>query len=457
MSDLFAKLHDRPKDFNRNKPMLVPMSLSAFIEINMKPYRKYSGFILIIVITLFSPVSLVLGQKVNYDESAVPAYKLPEVLIANDGSVIKDKKQWESIRRPELLELFSSQMYGKTPTEQILVNYQELAENKQALGGKATIKQIQLSFSNNNRIVNTILLLVLPNHVKKKVPIIVGYNYKGNHSVMADSTILYSDNFKLVRDPKHQDWTRAVQANRWDFEQIIKRGYAVATMCYHDIFPDQEGFKQHSISALFSDYPNTNADAWEAIGAWAWGSSRIVDYLETLPQIDKNRIAILGHSRHGKAALWAAAQDPRFRIVISNNSGEGGAALAKRKFGETIAIVSNIKPFWFAKNLNQYHHREEDMPFDQHMLLALIAPRPLYVASAEQDLWADPKGEFLALYHAGPVYDLYHKKGINNQTMPGLHQPIMFDVGYHIRAGIHDVNSYDWFCYLKFLDLHAKK
>ncbi|MFZ4263099.1 acetylxylan esterase [Sphingobacterium sp. HJSM2_6] len=420
-------------------------------------YNRHVHRLLGFTLAFLLSTSTLFAQKINYDEALVPVYELPELLKSNNGTLIKTKKEWENIRKPELLEIFSSQMYGRTPSESISVQYEQIAENTRALGGKATIKQIKLSFSNNNNVVNAILLLVLPNQVKGKVPIIVGYNYKGNHSVMTDSSIIYSENFKLVRDPKHQDWIRGIQSNRWDFEQIIQKGYAVATMCYHDIFPDQEGFKAHSIAALFSDYPNTKTDAWEAIGAWAWGSSRIVDYLETLPYIDQKRIAILGHSRHGKAALWAAAQDPRFNIVIANNSGEGGASLAKRKFGETIAIVSSIKPFWFAKQLNQYHHREEDMPFDQHMLLALIAPRPLYVASAENDLWADPKGEYLALYYASPIYALYRKQGLTNASLPKLHQPILQDVGYHIRAGIHDVNAYDWYCYLKFLDQHAKK
>lgn len=394
------------------------------------------------------------SQQVNYDESLVGSYELPDVLRSNDGTKIDSKQKWEKIRRPELLETYSSLVYGRTPTEEIPVSYELLTENKQALNGLATMRQVKITFSKNGKTVNALLLLMLPNHVKKKIPMFVGYNFKGNHSTIADSSILYSENFKLVREPDHLDWVRGVQAKRWDYTQIIKRGYGVATMCYHDIFPDKDGFKDYSIAALFSDYCSRQqaGDNWEAIGAWAWGSSRIVDYLETLPEIDKRRLAIIGHSRQGKAALWAGAQDPRFRIVISNDSGEGGAALSRRNYGETLAIVTGIKPAWFAKNLNTYHGREKEMPFDQHMLIALMAPRPVYVASAEEDRWADPKGEYLSAYHAGPVYALYKKKGLPSETPPAVHQPIYNSVGYHIRAGIHDVNSYDWFCYLNFFD-----
>lgn len=402
--------------------------------------------------------SLANGQVVNYDESKVPDYTLPELLRSTSGQQINNKKQWETIRRPEILDLFSSEMYGRTSNEVITVTYELLSENKDFLKGKATMRQVKMSFSKNGKTLNTLLLLILPNHVKKKIPVIVGYNFKGNHSTIADSSILYSDNFKLVRKPSHNDWIRGIQSNRWDYEQIIGRGYGIATMCYHDMFPDEEGFKDQSAAALFSDYGErlNQEDNWEAIGVWAWGSSRIVDYLETIKEIDQGKIALLGHSRQGKAALWAGAQDLRFSLVISNNSGEGGAALAKRKFGETIAIVSNIKPFWFSKSLNKYHNKEEEMPFDQHMLIALIAPRPVYVASAEEDLWADPKGEYLSAYFASPVYQLYRKKGLMNATHPNIHQPIYNDIGYHIRAGIHDVNSYDWYCYLNFADKHFK-
>lgn len=218
-----------------------------------------------------------------------------------------------------------------------------------------------------------------------------------------------------------------------------------------------KGLKDYSIVSLFKDYNKQPqpSDEWQAIGAWAWGSSRILDYLEQ--QEDTGKTILMGHSRQGKAALWAGAQDPRFTIVISNDSGSGGAALSRREYGETIKIVSGIKPPWFAPALNKYHDNEKNMPFDQHELIALMAPRPVYVASAEEDRWADPKGEFLSAYHASPVYELYGLKGISSDRMPQTEQPVVNShVGYHIRKGIHDVTRYDWTQFMNFADFHFK-
>lgn len=397
-------------------------------------------------------------KDVNYDESKVPPYTLPALLTTESGQPVTTVAQWEQQRRPELLELFSSQMYGRTPADQIAVSYEVLTENPRALGGKATSRQVKLLFSNGTKTLEALLLMYLPNNGAKQVPMFVGYNFKGNHSTTLDTAILYSKNFALVKEEGHPDWERGCQASRWSYNDIIDRGYGVATMCYHDIFPDKPGLKDHSIVSLFPGYGSGNEapDEWQAIGAWAWGSSRIVDYLTTVPRVDTTHIAIMGHSRQGKAALWAGAQDTRFKIVISNDSGEGGAALSRRKYGETLAIVSSIKPAWFCPAYDAYHGREEDLPFDQHELLALMSPRAVYVASAQDDQWADPKGEYLGAYHASPVYALYGLHGLPSATPPAIHQPIMQDIGYHIRAGKHDVTRYDWLAFLDFADKHFK-
>lgn len=415
---------------------------------------------IVATIVLVSIVSQTMAQEgINYDESKVPQYELPALLKSASGQMITTRKAWETIRRPELLEVFASQMYGRTPKDKIGVTYSVLEEHAKAMQGKATRKQVKFTFSNGSKKIEAMLLMFIPNHVKGKAPVIIGYNYKGNQSTVKDSAILYSPGLYLVREPNHPDWVRGSQSSRWSFEQMIDRGYAVATMCYHDIFPDQKGLKDHSIASLFPGYdPQTQkGDTWQAIGAWAWGSSRIMDYLETQKNIDTKKSVIMGHSRQGKAALWAGAQDTRFQIVISNDSGSGGAALSKREYGETIEKVSSITPAWFCPAFSQYARNEKNIPFDQHELIALMAPRPVYIASAEEDRWADPKGEFLAAYHAGPVYNLYGLIGLETMHMPGIHQPIMHDVGYHIRSGIHDVTAYDWLRFMDFADKHFRR
>jgi len=394
----------------------------------------------------------------NYDESLVPPYELPELLLTFNGERITIVEAWER-HRADLLDLFAREMYGSTPTETIPVRYELLAENPEALDGKAIGKQVKFVFSNGEKEHEAYLLLYVPKSALAPVPVFVGYNYKGNHSTTTEPDIRYSPKFKLVREEGHPDWERGNQASRWAFADIIDRGYAVATMCYHDIFPDVPGMKDHSIMPLFSGYGMSleAPDTWQAIGAWAWGSSRIVDYLATEPMVNIDQVAIMGHSRHGKAALWAGAQDPRFKVVISNNSGEGGAALSRRKYGERLAAVASIQPAWFCPAFDRYHGREEHRPVDQHQLIALMAPRAVYVASAVEDLWADPKGEYLAAYHASPAFELYGQEGLPSETMPDLHMPLMHGIGYHIRAGKHDVTRYDWLRYLDFADLHFQR
>lgn len=416
--------------------------------------KVYIGLIAWLVATC-----LYAQQNANYDESKVPAYTLPELLLTNNGEKISGKRQWEKQRRPELLELFASQMFGRTPEGNIDVAYEIVAENLNAMNGKATSKQVKFIFSNGKKKNEALLLMYIPNKPKGKVPVFIGYNFQGNHTTTFDITVLYSPVLHLVYEPGHPDWKRGTQTSMWSYDEIIDRGYAIATMCYHDIYPDKPEFRDQSIVSLFPEYDPGHIvpGEWQSIGAWAWGLSRIVDFMETQKEIDCKKIALMGHSRQGKAALWAGAQDERFRIVISDNSGCGGAALFRRKFGETAAVINDRFPHWFCKNFHQYNNREEELTVDQHQLIALIAPRKVYVASAEEDLWADPRGEFLAAYHAGPVYRLYGLTAIDTDEMPELHKPIMGDIGYHIRAGVHGVTEYDWERYLDFADKHFKK
>lgn len=396
----------------------------------------------------------------NFDEAKVPAYTLPDPLLLASGEKVRDAKTWTSKRRPEILELYRTEMFGRSPAKPARLNYEVASVDKQALGGKAVRKQIAIYFTSKTDGPRMDVLLYLPADARKPVPVFVAVGFSGNQTVAADPGVKLGNEWVMNRETKTYakqqatEESRGRSAQQWQVDQILAHGYGLATVYCGDIEPDFTGGLPYGIRPLFYKAGQTGpaADDWGAIGAWAWGLSRIMDYLEKDRDVDARRIAVFGHSRMGKTAIWAGAQDTRFSLVISNESGEGGAAIARRDYGERTKDLNRSFPYWFCGNFKKWDDREDAMPFDSHMLLALMAPRPLYVASAEGDQWSDPKGEFLGAVNASPVYELFGKHGIAADPMPGLRQPAGVTVRYHIRDGKHDVTAYDWEQYLKFAD-----
>lgn len=396
----------------------------------------------------------------DYDESKVPPYVLPDPLVLADGGKVADARTWKEKRRPELLRLFETHMYGRTPAGGPRPRFTVRGTDGQALGGKATRTEVAIAFGDGPKAPGMELLLYLPNAARGPVPVFLALNFQGNHAVHADPGISLStgwipSSYAGVVSNRATEASRGSEAKRWPIETILDRGYGVATAYYGDLFPDRADGAADSVLTLFPG--ERGPDAWGAVGAWAWGLSRALDYLETLPAVDARRVAVLGHSRLGKAALWAGAQDPRFAMVLSNESGSGGAALNKRIYGETVQAITTRFPHWFAPGFNRYAGREAALPMDQHELIALVAPRPVYVASAEEDLWADPRGEFLAALHADPVYRLLGTDGLPAREMPAVNQPVQGTIGYHVRSGAHDLTDYDWRQYLAFADRHWRR
>jgi hypothetical protein len=368
----------------------------------------------------------------NYDEARVPSYTLPDPLTMN-GNTVRTRDTWPG-RRRQILELFREHVYGRSPGRPQQLRFEVVEENARAMDGAATLERVAVLSEQDGRSHRFEVTLFLPNARRGPVPVFLLLNN---------------------RPVSNTDPTRRERSGFWPAEQLIARGYGIAALQNSDLAPDdKDRFREGAIRLFEGSVSGPRPrNAWGALAAWAWGASRAMDYLQTDRRVDAKRVAVVGHSRGGKAALWAGAEDERFAITISNESGEGGAALSRRPFGETLARITEAFPHWFADGYKDFATRVDALPVDQHMLLSLMAPRALYVASADEDLWSDPRGEFLSQVHASPVYGLWGDPPMRADAMPPLDRPLVVGRrGYHVRSGVHNLTPYDWDRFADFAD-----
>lgn len=368
------------------------------------------------------------------DASDAPAHTLPDPLIGANGQRITTAEQWTKFRRAEVLELFRDHVYGRAPAAAYQQSFKVMKEDRQAMNGAATLKQVAITLSAGAKSVTINLTLFTPNQVTKPVP---AFLLICNRSI---------DNI----DP-----TRKKKSEFWPAEEGIARGYAMAAFFNGDVAPDKKDAALEGIHGGLQPEGN-GTESWGVLAAWAWGASRCLDYLVTDVAIAKDQVAVIGHSRGGKTALWAAAEDQRFALACSNDSGCGGAALHRHRTPkkETIAVINRSFPHWFNAKFKTYNGREDALPVDQHMLMSLIAPRAVAVGSAAEDLWADPRGEFLSTVHARPVFQLFGKNALGvSPEMPAINAALHGDAAhYHIREGKHNLTLVDWTHYWDFAD-----
>ena len=366
----------------------------------------------------------------NYDEAKVPHYTLPDVLKTTSGKIIRNEEKWEKLRRPEVLKLFEDHIYGQMPTDYDSIRYALTEDDGAEMAGKAVLKQVGITVFRKGNSVQINVVLFTPAQAKKPVPVFLLINNRGKENT----------------DP-----TRAKKSEFWPAEMLIDSGFAIAAFHVSDLAPDNKDTYMNGVLQKLYPEQLKKDNGMKAIGAWAWGASRVMDYFETDRDIDAKKVIVVGHSRGGKTSLWAAAQDQRFAACVTNCSGNTGAALARRQFGERISRINTTFPHWFSNNYKKYNDKENALPVDQHMLIALIAPRPVYATNASKDLWADPKGTFLALKAAEPVYALYKIQSGLPKDPPGIDKPVIGShFGYHNREGEHDMTVYDWGNFIRF-------
>ena len=404
------------------------------------------------------PSKTIAGIPVNYDEALVGTYTLPDPLVLANRESVRDAKTWYQKRRPEIVRLFEENQFGRSPGRPADMSFDVYDKGTPALDGRAIRRQVMVYFSSDKTGPQMNMLIYLPADANKPVPLLLNLSFSANSSVVDDPGIkpgeVWGRDKKKVPAPKNMNF------GKLNVTPFLAHGIGVASVYYGDIDPDFQGGIQYGVRRLYLKPGQTEPepDEWGAIAAWAWGLSRAMDYLETDNGVDAKRVAILGVSRLGKTVLWAGAHDPRFALVIASCSGEGGAALSRRNYGETIAhlVAPSRYPYQFCANYQKYGDHVDQFPVDAHMLLALIAPRPVLLQTGDQDTWSDPKGEFLSAVAAGPVYRLLGKQGLDTDQMPPAGQAILHTIGYYMHAGGHGTLPPDWDQFLKFMQMHLQ-
>jgi len=391
------------------------------------------------------------------DVSELPSQPaLPDSLLMQNGERVTTEKQWFKKRRPELKALFEHYMYGVMPPPKARFDVESV--DRTVFGGKATKKEITVVLGTNGA-PRIHLLLIVPNERKAPAPVFVGLNFCGNHTVLSDSSIPLPTGWMPASCPgvvnnRATDAGRGKQVDVWAIEQSIDRGYAVATFYHGDVDPDRPDAPD-GIRAWYAK--GRKHYDWGTIAAWAWGVSRAVDYLATDGSVDPKQIAVVGHSRNGKAVLVAAAFDERIALAIPLQAGCGGTAPSRGKVGESVRQINDHFPHWFNDEFKKFNEQPDRLPFDQHCLIALCAPRPLLLPNATEDTWANPEGQFQMLQAADPVYRLLGGEGLAASQMPETGKLVDSPLGYYIRPGKHSMTSDDWKIFLDFADKHFGK
>ncbi len=384
-------------------------------------------------------------RDVIYSEKQVPYYDLPDPLVTLDGKKVNTKEEWLNERRPQIMGMFASTIYGRVPVPEtpIEVDYETLTEDKEFFDGRCTKKIVLATYSNERGKVSMHIALFVPNNANGPVPILLGNDFDGINEESMDMSNI-------------QAYGRL--QNGVPLIDLFTKGFGLALIQGGEVIRDEVNFRS-SVQQLYYSGNQTmpRADEWGVIAGISWQLSRAMDYLETQKTVDNSKVAILGFSKLGKSTMWAGALDTRFAMVLSQNSGAGGAAIWRRNFGENLKYMTRF-PHWLCDNAKKYVGREADLPVDQHMLIACIAPRPVYITSGINDMWADNMGEYVSAYNATPVYELFGLQGQETKERSRVNEPASNRaLAYNIRSGGHGYETTDWTEYINFMGFHFNK